>query len=248
MTIDVFWLPGTGFSTGPDGISSTFGAALDPDRFRFVPLRYPAAYGTTMSYAASVAAGRRVLLDAVEDGENDVIIGGYSQGAGIAGDVAAEIWRSWPTDPIVGCALIADPLLPRGAGIPDAPMASGYGIAGERPIDGMFANRATPVWWVAAEGDPISSLPEGNPLRSIADLTTFMSLASPGDAQRWGADLLERAVRGRWQRWWSIENWRTWTGAVAYARGYLVDGQHTSAYLDRGLAAELAHAVNEAVR
>ncbi|WP_280448414.1 PE-PPE domain-containing protein [Nocardia brasiliensis] len=250
--IDVFWLPGTGFNTGPDGISAAFGAALDPTRFNFVPLRYPAAYGTAMSYAESVAAGRRILLDAVEASTHDAIIGGYSQGAGIAGDVAAQIWRSWPTDPVVGCALIADPLRPRGAGISALPIASGYGIAGERPIDGVFANRTTPVWWVAAEGDPITSLPAGNPLRSIADLTEFMCLASPGDAHRWGADLVDRAVRGRWQRWWSPANVLSWGGALAYARGYLPrpigDGRHTQAYLDEGLAVGLAKAINEAVR
>jgi hypothetical protein len=95
MTITCYWLSGTGFGAHPDGISQTFGAALDRDRFEFVPLRYPAAYGgpLDMSYAASVDIGKHALLDAVRATPNRVAIGGYSQGAGIAGTLAAEIAR-----------------------------------------------------------------------------------------------------------------------------------------------------------
>jgi hypothetical protein len=240
----VLWLPGTGFSTGPDIISSTFGAALDPYRFEFQSLRYPAAYGSAeMSYAESVRIGKQVMIDAIRATSYRAVIGGYSQGGGIAGDLAAEIGRGEHPDlDVVGCALIADPARPRGAGMPDWPTASGYGIAGERPISGV------PTWWAANEGDPITALPPGNPLRSIADLSEFYSLRSPGDAQQWMQALLERAVQNRWQRWWSIENIRSWGGAAAYARGYLVDGRHGYDYIHRGHAVHLAGVVNAEVR
>lgn len=241
MTIDVFWLPGTGFSTGPDGISAAFGAALDGSRFNFIPLRYPADFGVRMSYEASVLTGRQVLVNAIRATPNRVICGGYSQGAAVAGCLAAAIGRGEYSDlDVLACALIADPARPPGAGCPGLPTASGYGISGARYVDGL------PTYWAAAQGDPITALPAGNPLRSVADLTVWMTLASPGDAQKWGADLLDRAIHGRWQRWWSLENRRTWAGAIAYARGYLIDGRHTFAYLDEGLAVGLAHAINEA--
>ncbi|WP_330253066.1 PE-PPE domain-containing protein [Nocardia sp. NBC_00565] len=242
-TYSVLWLPGTGFSTGPDLISSTFGAALDPYRFQFESLRYPASYGSLeMSFAESKAVGRQILIDAIRATPYRAILGGYSQGAGIAGSLAAEIGRGEHPDlEVAACALIADPARPAGAGMPDWPVASGYGIAGQRPVDGV------PTWWAANEGDPICALPVGNPLRTLADVSEYYSLRSPGDARQWMEKLLERASQNRWQRWWSIENVRSWGGAVAYARGYLLDGRHTGDYIGRGHAVRLAQVVNEAV-
>lgn len=242
MTITCFWLCGTGFSTGPDAISTTFGAALD-GRFEFRWLPYPASYGERgVDYAESVAIGRQVLIDAIRATPNRAVIGGYSQGAGIAGGLAAEIGRGEHPDlDVMACALIADPSRPQGAGMPGWPTASGYGISGERRISGMRA------WWAANEGDPITALPPGNPLRGIADMSEYFSLSSPGDAQEWMESLLARALSNRWQRWWSLENWQSWGGAVAYARGYLRDGRHGPDYLTRGHAVRLARVVNEAV-
>lgn len=240
--IDVLWLCGTGHGTGTDGVSAAFGAALD-GRFHFVPIRYPAAFGGFgMSYGDSVSIGRHVLIDAIRSTPRLAVIGGYSQGAWIAGELADEIGHGdHPDLHVAACALIADPGRPAGAGSPGLATAPGYGIAGERPVSGL------PTYWAAAEGDPIASLPAGNPLRLVADLTMWLSLASPGDAHRWGVDLLDRAVAGRWQRWWSPRNVRTWGGAVAYARGYLLDDRHTLAYLTEGHAAALAAVLNREV-
>ncbi|MET8648518.1 PE-PPE domain-containing protein [Nocardia aurea] len=242
--ITCFWLPGTGFSTGPDGISQAFGAALDRDRFEFVPLRYSAAYGgLDVSYAVSVAQGKQVLLDAIRATPNRVIIGGYSQGAGIAGSLAQEIARGKHRDvEVLACALIADPLRPEGQGAPGLPAPGGYGIAGERFIDPSL-----PAFWASAPGDAICALPAGNPLRSIADLSEWYSLRSPGDAFVWMEKLKERAFQRRWQRWWSLENWRSWSGAIGFATGYLT-GRHTTAYLTEDLAVGLAAVVNREVR
>lgn len=245
MTVySVLWLPGTGFSTGPDAVSSAFGAALDPYRFQFESLRYPAAYGTAGApYAESVEIGKQVLIDAIRATPCRAVIGGYSQGAGIAGSLAAEIGRGEHPDlEVVACALIADPGRPAGAGMPGWPAASGYGISGERPIEGV------PTWWAANEGDAITSLGAGSPLRSIADLSEWYSLRSPGDAFEWGQHLVDRAKRGQWQRWWSIENWRSWGGALGYAYNYLpAGGRHGRAYVVEGLCARLADVVNREV-
>ncbi|NEW33810.1 alpha/beta fold hydrolase [Nocardia cyriacigeorgica] len=240
--IDVLWLPGTGFSSGPDGISAEFGRRLDPTRFRFRVLRYPASYGGfAPSYADSREAGMAELITAVSKAPGRVVVGGYSQGAGIAGDLAEGSGRVFDGK-VVACALISDPSRPPGAGMPGRPVASGYGISGAR------GSMSVPTWWAAAEGDPITALPEGNPLRSIADMSEYFSFQSPGDAHRWMESLADRCRRNAWQRWWSPENWRTWGGAMAYARGYLVDGKHTTDYLLHGHAQALAETVNREVR
>lgn len=247
--IDVIWLGGTGYGEFPEGVSAAFAKALDQDRFRFRYVRYPGSYGHPLSYAESVIEGRRLLLEAIRATPNLVVLGGFSQGAGISGDVAAEIAAGQHPDlEVVGCALIADPSRPEGAGIGRAP-AGGYGIEGQRPI---FGPVKFPVYHAAAPGDPICALPEGNPLRSIADLTEWYSLSSPEAAFHWAQDLVDRARSNRWQRWWSIENIRTWGGAIGFARNYLPkpigNGRHGEAYITEGFCRSLATAVNRGVR
>jgi hypothetical protein len=92
---------------------------------------------------------------------------------------------------------------------------------------------------MAATGDPIAALPVGNPLRTLADGTEFMSANLPD----WFNRTLEQAKKQQWQRWWDLRNWQSWSGAVAYARGYLYDQRHTTAYVADGhlqlLAAEV---------
>lgn len=243
--IDVLMLPGTGFPRGGDGVCETFMRGLDPARFAPRIVEYPATYGGfAISYGDSRAFGRSLLLDAIRDSPNQVVIGGYSAGAGIAGDVAAEIGRGdHPHLEVLGAALIAEPSRPEGAGMPGRPVIGGCGIAGQRGVHGL------PTWWAAAYGDPITALPLGNPLRSIADITEFYSVADPVAAYRWGERLLERARTGRMQRWWSIEHMRSWGGAVGFAWNYLpTGGRHGWAYVGEGLATHLAHVVNQEVR
>jgi len=84
-------------------------------------------------------------------------------------------------------------------------------------------------------------------LRSIADLTEWFSLSSPEEAAAWGNDLVARARAGRWQRWWSVKNWRTWGGAAVDAVGYLT-GRHTTDYVALQYCRKLATAVNRGVR
>lgn len=236
--IDVLILGGTGFPRG-DGISRAFADALDPSHFNPRIVEYAAAYGgLDIPYAQSRLTGRRALLEAMNG--RPTVLAGYSQGAGIAGNLANEIATYMPgaiADNVVGCALIADPSRPAGAGMPHRPPAPGYGVAGPRHV------RDIPTWWAAAEGDPITALPAGNALRSIADLSEWYSLAGPDEIARWGADLVEKCRASTYQRWWSLDNWRTWAGAMAFARGYLWDGRHTTDYLTQGHVQALADTV-----
>ncbi|MFB8031296.1 hypothetical protein [Streptomyces sp. NPDC055990] len=241
-------LPGTGFPEGGDGICERFLSHLDE---RFFPqiVRYPAAgFGTGgISWAQSRAAGKVALLAAARESKNPVILGGYSQG-GIAGDVAAEIGEGKHRDlagKVLGCALIADPKRPVDGGLPGERPASGYGIAGNRPITKV------PTWWASCEGDPITSLGPGSPLRGVADAADYFSLSSPQDALAWGFNLYDRAMRRNNQPFWKVEYWRTWGGAAQSARNYLPRpfgaGLHTTALVEQGLLVRLADAVNKGV-
>ncbi|PXX65409.1 PE-PPE domain-containing protein [Nocardia tenerifensis] len=237
--IDVLIVGGTWNPHG-DRVTAAFADALDPRRFTVRMVPYPADYGRHVAFADSVAAGRRALIEAIEATPNRVLLAGYSQGAGIAGDLAAEIGQGLlPQLEVVACALIADPLRPAGRCLGKDP--GGYGVIGQRNITGV------PAYWVAAEGDPITALPTGNPLRLVADLSAYFSLSSPAAMVRWGQHIIDLATRRQLQRWWSPENWRAWGGAVAYARGYLFDGRHTEDYLRYGHARLLAETINREV-
>lgn len=250
MTINVYMLGGSGFPEGGDGITETFLAHLD-ERFLGQVVHYPAAgFGTGgMSWAQSRAAGKRALIDAIRGTNNLVVLAGYSQGAGIAGDLALEIGAGkHPGLEVVGCALIADPKRPEGGGLPGERPAPGYGIVGHRPIP----SHQMTTWWAAVEGDPITSLPAGSPLRTIADTADYFSLSTPQEALHWGLDLYTKALTRNFQPWWSLDRWRGWGGASRSAWGYLPrpigGGLHTTALVEQGLLVRLADAVNRGVR
>lgn len=241
--IDVLMLPGTGWPNGGDGVTEDFLDRLDPGRFALRIVPYPAEFGEpgNQTYRKSRDLGAEALRAAIHATPNKVIIGGYSQGAVIAGDVAADIAAGLHPDlEIVACALIADGARPEGAGVPGVMPTVGYGIAGQRPVP----SDVFPTYWAAAPGDPITALPAGNPLRSVADIVDWMTINSPEGMIRWGADVLDRVLRGQLQDWWAPWKWQSWLGATAYARGYLFDGRHGAAYITEGYNAQLAAAIN----
>ncbi|MGI5223258.1 hypothetical protein [Nocardia sp. CA-290969] len=246
--IDVLLLPGTGYPRGGDGVCEGFAAALDRRRFRPQIVSYPAEFGWDGApYADSREAGRAALDGAVARSER-CVLAGYSQGAVIAGDYARDyelhLQRGIAGGRIAGVALIADGRRPRGAGTPGMPVATGYGIVDQRPIEG----HSFPVFWAAAEGDGITSLPAGNPLRTVADLAEWFSIRSLADSAKWVAKGFDRIRRGQMQPWWKLEHHRDWDGAAAYLRGYLWDGRHTTDYTRHGHVQALANAINREVR
>ncbi|WP_433662528.1 PE-PPE domain-containing protein [Nocardia sp. CA-128927] len=235
---DVLVMGGT-WNAGGDLVTEAFARNLDPTRFRYAYVPYPATYGGSgVSYHASVREGCQALLNAIAKSPNRVIVAGYSQGAGIAGDVAADIGAGlYPDLEVSGAALIADPLRPPGWSSVDS---STSGIAGQRPITGMTAN------WAIAERDPITALPLGSPLRSVADLSAYWTMNSPEGFTRWGQSIVDIAVQQRFQRWWSPLNWIEAATVISQAKAYLTDGRHTDAYIREGHCQRLADWVNDA--
>lgn len=203
---------------------------LHPAEFRAVELPWAATYGPIPglhgpSFDESLAEGRALLLAAITEAPGKVALIGYSGGAMLAGDTAAEIGRGdhGPTiqNKVTAVALVADPAQPRGQA------ANGsFGVTGSRDIHGV------PARWTWDERDPIPCTPELSPLRTIADQTAAMSLVDPA---AWTVDLLDRLRRGRWQpsawNWWDIAgSIRRYSEAAAQASYYLTGG-HVAAYI-----------------
>lgn len=246
-------LPGTGAPHGGDGITEDFLSHFDTDLYHTKVVPYTASYGgTSPSFTESRRVGRVALLDAIDSLSGDpCVIAGYSQGAVIAGDLAAELGSQICLSQvrnIKACALIADGSRPRGLGVPatrdvSTQLAGGYGILGERPVP----TRHFPTFWVSNPGDPICALPAGNPLRSVADLTGYFSIRSPQDVLLWGAKMIDTVTRRQMEQWWNPVNRSSWGMALAYTRGFVFDGRHTTDYITRGYTEALSIAVDRVV-
>lgn len=195
---------------------------LDPTRFRIKELPYSAAYGTVggnEAFAVSQTQGRNALLSMIRDDPYPVVLLGFSAGAKLVGDVAAEIAAGMHDNlglVVDAVGLIADPARHSGQIVGDN--RGGHGITGNRWID----PKRFPVWQFSAPGDPISELPVGNPLRTFADLTEFWG----PDQGRWMQELADRARKRQWQRWWDLNNWQSWGGAIYWAQNYLFRQRH----------------------
>lgn len=195
-----------------------------PPTWRMRWVAYPGTYGNGLDYSASVREGvaRAADIAREESRWNPTMVLGYSQGADIAARLANGI-TSGLYDEIdcAGVGLLADPgrnpyqLAHHGR---DAT----YGIIGSRHV----ADWKFPVFSMAAPGDPISRLPIGSPLRSVADMTAMLS-SRPGSTGPWLDDLGRKIREGRMQQWWSPANWRTWNGALDQLANYTIRGRHT---------------------
>jgi hypothetical protein len=198
---------------------------LDPARFRAREVVWEANYAPVpnalgSSFDRALARGRDLLLKTIADDPYPVILLGYSGGAALAGNVAAEVGAGLHKGlDVRGVGLVSDPLRPR------RPVRSpGWGIAGGREILNL------PVWWMADPADVITSCPAKSPLRTIADQSAAFSLVDP---MAWGWDIVERLRRQRWQRTitdWrnTTEVWGAYSEAINGAQGYLFGRDHLS--------------------
>jgi hypothetical protein len=206
---------------GPSMLMDAAKRGLDLTQYEVFDLPYSASYGGAVGEAQdfhdSQAEGRRLLLELLAQ-TGPAVLWGYSAGAFLAGNVAREIALGQHLAlSLIAVGLVSDP-----GRHPDqiiGPNRGGYGIKGAR----LIPHDRFPVWQFSAQGDAISELPVGNPLRSLADITESMS----PDFPEWMGRLFEQAQANQWQRWWDIGNWMTWGGAIAWAKGYLFDGRHT---------------------
>lgn len=234
MTVDLLWCDGTWTRpSARSAVSEALRRALAGTAVRFTYVDYPASFGpatgvTDVSYGDSVAAGMVALRDAVRATPNRAVVGGYSQGAAVAMKWAAHLPARNTTD--------LDVLAVAALGNPHQPVHVGRaGIAGPLSVPRTLLS-------VYAPGDPIADLPLGSPLRSIADVTEWMSLRSPEAGKRWAADLVTRLAEQRAQAWWAPWRWSDLASAGQYAAGYLGTA-HTLDYLTGGHVDRLARQI-----
>lgn len=240
--VQVLLVPGTSETNlvdtdnTPNGLLKTVSDRLDQEKFFCKEVIYAAVYGTDgMNYIQSRQTGIDMLIHETQTYDGPTIWIGYSQGADSVGEASKLIPELGLNVIFIG--LVADPARHPDQNVLIEPHPAGsYGITGQRLVQA-----SCPVWTAAATGDPICALPEGNPLRSVADGTKFMS----SNFISWFLMTLKLCQESQAQRWWDLGNWKTWGGAIAYARGYLFDGRHTRAYVDEGHTLALAIKINQ---
>lgn len=234
--VEVLWVDGTWAPSGGSMVSESVRHHLNSEVVRFTYVNYPASFGPAtaldgLSYAESKAVGARRLLEAAHASELPVVLGGYSQGAAAAVDAARALASpSWRHLDVRGLALLGNPH--------QAAHAGRSGIANPLSVP-MVAAR---VWSLYAAGDPIADLPDGSPLRSVADLTLWMSLRSFDAGVDWALDILE-AMPTRWQRWWEPWRWPDIESAALYAKAYVDGNAHMRNYVYHGHTLRLARLI-----
>ena len=232
--IDLLWLDGTWSRSGARSpVSEALRRAVDGARVRFRYVDYPAQYGPAtghwdLSIAESVDVGRRALVDAIRATPNLAVIGGYSQGAMAAVEVARDILPHDRSLEVLAVAALGNPYQPVHVGR--------GGIAAQSGVPRLLLSYYVP-------GDPIADLPLGSPLRTIADVTEWMSIRSPEALWLWWQrSVLERAIDAKYQAWWQPWRWRDLASAVDYVNAYL-GTKHTSDYISGGYVQRLARQV-----
>lgn len=230
MPVELLWVDGTWAPRGGSPASEALRRALDPRKVKFTYVNYPADFGPAtgmgdLSYEESKAIGAAALDRAVEASPHLVVVGGYSQGAGVAVKYARDILPKRPRHQVLAVATLGDPHTPVHHGR--------SGIAGA-----LHVPRPRFTEW--APGDPIADLPLGSPLRTVADLTGWMSVRTPEAARAWAFKTAERLAVA--QPWWNPFRWRDFARAGEDIRNYLGTA-HSTDYDSGGHAKRLARRI-----
>ncbi|SDT84199.1 PE-PPE domain-containing protein [Gordonia westfalica] len=228
--IELLWVDGTWAPRGGSPASEALRRALDPRKVKFTYVPYPADFGPAtgmgdLSYEESKAIGAAALDRAVTESRELVVVGGYSAGAAVAVKYARDILPRRPRHQVLAVATLGDPHTPVHHGR--------SGIAGA-----LHVPRPRFTEW--APGDPIADLPLGSPLRTVADLTGWMSVRTPEAARAWAFKTAERLAVA--QPWWNPFRWPDFARAGEDIRNYLGTA-HSTDYDGGGHAKRLARMI-----
>ncbi|WP_280424032.1 PE-PPE domain-containing protein [Nocardia carnea] len=211
-----------------------------PDRFVSRWVGYPADYGPAsrpdgLSFRESVAIGADNLTKTALTVDGPIVPLGYSQGAAVVRELLhRQATGVGPRLDIRAAGFVADPQMWRGAAY-GKPHLPGYGVAG---VGGRVS---VPAWWIANDRDPIPAAAPDSLLRTVADLTEYMTLTN---VVEWGERVLARLLAHQWQNvgftWQEmLQTGERLNRTAAEVAAYLPwlpivneqGGQHTSAYI-----------------
>lgn len=160
----LFVVEGT-WSAKPYGLSYEVVRLLHSD-WNVIPVDYPQSFGDPLSFIRSVATGERNLRRAIKKAEGQYAILGYSQGALVAGNVAATL-----KDPrFINVYLIADPARSKQDTLIGPPVL-GEGIFGQRVVGPKAYQFAAAGDWIADNCNPA--------LSNMASYAWHMSWSDP---------------------------------------------------------------------
>ncbi|WP_067891153.1 hypothetical protein [Nocardia vaccinii] len=241
--ITVLTCRGTGEVTGaPTNMLAQLAHLLDPAKYEIgADIPYPAAVGPVgssgvlgPSEAGSVAAGLPLIADAIRATPNLVGLCGYSLGAElVSAFLEAKARGEYADCELAWAAVIANPNRAPGESIDPMPVGSGInGPHGPWPAH-------LPVFSAANPGDGITSCPDRSPLRALAHGMSAFSFATLGG---WTESLAQQLISGEWMTEDYSPGQLLRAGQLML--GYLLGGQHTTAYVTAGYLLRLADHIN----
>jgi len=217
----VYLLRGTWQSGGSlmDRIGMAVQHKIDPVHFRT-----PSSYGESMSYNDSVAYSVAKLTKHIEQHNDDYFLVGFSQGAHVAGTVAA-VNKNNPR--FKGAYLIADPARSPKDHVVNAPMPGG-GIMGERKVGAKAIHIVAPGDFIAANTNKFIS--------NVARYTYSMKLSDPFS---WHKNLQAAAALrepgGNIKEALKEVRQSLFTGAHIRYGDYMIDGLATPEWIARDM-------------
>ena len=140
-------------------LKSDYGLSLDT---KYVPYS-ASAFDKGLTYAQSQQSGKEAVNRILQQcAGSRFVIAGYSQGADIAGDVAADIGNGRgvvPAAQVLGVGLVADPKQGTAGAQTIGPKPAGQGISGVRPEG--FGALSSVTKQICAPGDLYCSVSQG---------------------------------------------------------------------------------------
>lgn len=218
----VITIPGIGepksIDGRPVGMLANITSHLDPAVFEARQFDWSNSYGPVptwdgAAYQTNLNAAKDDLGRVFTDSRDPVVAIGYSGGAhllSLTAPLAANLAL---------IVMVSNPS--RREGDSEAPF---YGVTGQHD------DFPAPLIDIANPADVICCCPPKLPIRGFSDLTKRFSLADP---ITWGRSLAVEVVTNQVQGSLRRAGVKDWAAAAAYARGYLIDQQHTGWYVPR---------------
>ncbi|QCG77608.1 PE-PPE domain-containing protein [Gordonia phage Fairfaxidum] len=228
LMVDGTWSKPGARSSAAESLKRSLRPGFD---FRYVD--YPAMFGPAtglrdMSAAESIAQGVRNLTRAVEQTTGPIVIACYSQGFIVGYRFVREVLQRRPE-------LRENVRALAGMGNPHEPTHHGRGGIAQR----LKLPDGLPLLSVWVPGDPIADIEVNAPLRSVWDLTEWMSVRDLPSARRWLDDVTDQVTDGP-QEWWQHPDI---LGSLRAANRYVFGTQHSQDYARHGHATRLARMI-----